>query len=151
MSNSMFRYKGSNCGTRVRAGLAFTLLYVHDTERFLYLLIPCGLVPAAAMLLTRNQDRYTRVLTLVIIGYFGFFYIRAFVALHHFAPAMILPTIVLWRILLQRKHRPIVTGSTIVIAAICLWLSFPRSFAIDRTFRDIGQVTDYQAGDYNGS
>ena len=74
---------GAELGWRLRY-FTFT-----DVRRFLYLIVPCGLIPVVALFLLRGQDRYARSLTIVIFAYFGFFYVRAFMALHHFAPAMI--------------------------------------------------------------
>lgn len=72
---------------------------VDSWERFLYWILPCGIIPALALLLWGWQDRASRALTLACLFYFGFFYVQGYRILpHHFAPLMVLPLIVLWRL-----------------------------------------------------
>ncbi|HXI20704.1 MAG TPA: hypothetical protein VNH46_06445, partial [Gemmatimonadales bacterium] len=71
-------------------------------SRMLYVLLPSGVLPALSLLWWRHQDRLSRILTLSTVGYFGFFYFPSFTALHHFAPVMLLPLAVFWRLMLAR-------------------------------------------------
>ncbi len=67
--------------------------------RFSYWILPCGILPAVALLFWNWQDRTSRTLTLTCLFYFGFFYVQGYRILpHHFAPLMVLPLIILWRL-----------------------------------------------------
>lgn len=83
-------------------GILKRLRYITpDTwARFGYWILPCGILPAVALLFWNWQDRASRALTLTCLFYFGFFYVQGYRILpHHFAPLMIFPVIVLWRLI----------------------------------------------------
>jgi hypothetical protein len=121
-----------------------------DLHRLLYAAAPTGLLPAFALLAWRRQDAFSRVITVVTAGYFLAFYVPAFVSLHHYVPAMILPLIVLWRLVLHHTVTLRPAALTAVVTAVMLWLSLPQHFGINRLFRDIGTRTAYLIGDYLG-
>jgi hypothetical protein len=131
----------------------FQYLRFDDFSRINYILFPSGIVPVIMLLAIRRQDILARTLTLVILLYFVFFYLLAFVALHHFAPLMVLPLVVFWRMylhhdaLFRRASLPIVAVAAIV--AFCL--SLPKSFEINRTVRFIGQRIVLLVGDYDNN
>jgi hypothetical protein len=131
----------------------FRYLRFDDFSRINYILFPSGIVPVMLLLAIRRQDILARTLTFVILLYFGFFYLQAFVALHHFAPLMVLPLVVFWRMylhheaLFRRASLPIVAIAGIV--AFCL--SLPKSFEINRTVRPIGQRIALLVGDYDNN
>ncbi len=121
---------------------------LNDYSRFLYILIPVGILPALSLLLFRLQDPIGRTITIISIIYFLFFYIQAFVALHHFVPAMIFPIVVFWRLMLKRpKQLRLLCVATLGVF-ISLLLSFPRDFHVDRKVRIIGSETKYLVGNY---
>ncbi|MCR9077510.1 MAG: hypothetical protein NXH78_00295 [Hyphomonadaceae bacterium] len=68
-------------------------------QRFAFLILPSGILPVIALAFWAWQDRVSRAMTLTSLFYFGFFYVQGFRILpHHFAPVMVLPLIVLWRL-----------------------------------------------------
>jgi hypothetical protein len=124
-------------------------LTLTDIRRVLFLVVPGGILPAVALLAWRRQDPLARQLTMLCLLYFLFFYPQAFIALHHFVPVMILPIIVYWRVALAGQARwP--AGAAVVAGALSLVLSLPRSTAMERSTRAIGQVTEIRVGNLNG-
>ncbi len=126
------------------------LLRIDDYGRLLFLLIPAGIIPPFALFYTRAHDSLSRSLTVITAGYLAFFYVVAFVALHHFTPVMILPLAVFWRVVARSPSRPIIIGATVVAAAVALALVQPRCYMVDRTMRSLGHATDYKIGLYDG-
>jgi hypothetical protein len=127
----------------------FRYLTFTDLRRILFLVVPCGILPALALFAWGRQDPKARQVTVVCFLYFLFFYPQAFIALHHFVPVMILPVVVYWRIALAGTVRWPATAATIA-AGLALVLSMPRSFGLDRSMRAIGMATDVQVGNLNG-
>jgi hypothetical protein len=125
-------------------------LQFNDYGRLLFLLVPAGILPPVALFLLRSHDYISRSLTVITLGYFTFFYIVAFVVLHHFLPAMVLPVIVFWRVVLRGSWKPFLVGTAAVAAVAALVTVQPRCYLIDRTMRNIGRVTDYGIGSYYG-
>ena len=129
----------------------FRYLRFGHLQRLLWVIIPAGIVPVLALPMFRKQDAISRSLVLMTTLYFLFFFVIAFTALHHFAPAMLFPIVVFWRLALKSpatgRRAAVVTAA----AAVALVLSLPRSMALDRTMRPIGQATVWNVGDYGGS
>ncbi len=121
-----------------------------DYGRLLFLLVPAGILPPVALFLRRSHDFISRSLTVITLGYFAFFYLVAFVVLHHFLPAMVLPVIVFWRVALRGSWQPVLTGTAAAAAVVALVAVQPRCYLVDRTIRNIGQATDYSIGNYHG-
>jgi len=120
-----------------------------DVRRLLFLVVPSGILPALALLFWRRQDPLARQLTLFCVLYFLFFYVQAFVSLHHFVPVMVLPVVVHWRVALAGDARwP--AGAAVFAAAVSLVLSLPRSFPADRPTRELGRAIDVRVGNLNG-
>ncbi len=126
----------------------FRFIRVDDWRRVLFLLVPSGILPAVALFLFRRQDRAAKSLTLATLGYFLVFYFPAFTNLHHFAPVMLLPVIVFWRVALAEHSRPWLIGATLAAGLTALVLSLPRHFEIDRTLRRIGSMMTYRIGEF---
>jgi hypothetical protein len=82
--------------------------------------------------------------------YFLFFYVIAFTALHHFAPAMLLPIVVFWRTALKWPATGRRVAVTVAAAGLALWLSLPQTMEPDRTMRPIGRATVWNVGSYAG-
>ena len=139
-----FAQDAASLGGRLR------FLRFDDVRRLLFVVVPCGILPAGALVLWKRQDTVARVVTLVALQYFLFFYVLAFVALHHFAPAMILPLVVYWRVVLPAPRRAWLTAAAGAAAALALWLSLPRTFAVDRSIRALGRQTVWRVGAYDG-
>lgn len=109
-------------------------------ERLAYWALPTGILPALAVLAWWWQDRLTRVIALVTLGYVCLFYFQAYRVLpHHFAPPMLLSLIVLWRlkpmqaVVIKRWAAvPCLTG-----IALAAWVSWPpvlKSHSFTRHF-----------------
>jgi hypothetical protein len=121
-----------------------------DFQRILYVAVPSGILPFLSLFFLRRQDSVTRSLSAVVLLYFLFFYVQAFVAHHHFVPAMILPLVVFWRLVVQAPVRRCLYAATLVAAVASLWLSLPNHFEVYRGVRELGRATVYRIGDYNG-
>jgi hypothetical protein len=96
----------------------------HNFERIAYWAAPCGFAPAACLFWWRGQDRETRVFTVFTLVLVSFFFIQAYRVLpHHFAAAMALPLIVMWR--LRWSPGPIMRRATalVVMAGLAAGLS----------------------------
>jgi hypothetical protein len=133
--------------------LAHRLRYLRltDIQRFLFILVPSGFLPALALLVRRRHDAIASVLSVATAGYFTFFYLIAFTAPQHFLPAMLIPIAVLWRMALGRaESRPLIAAA-VTGAFVAIVLSLPRSFGVDRSMRVIGAETDYRIGAYGGT
>lgn len=108
----------------------FAYLQVADGRRLLFMLAPCGLIPGLALLAWKRFDGVSRALALVTLGYFAFFYVQAYVSLHHFVPAMLLPLAAFWR---SGPVADVQSGGATrwaVFAGLLLatWLSWPASW-----------------------
>ena len=133
--------------TRVR------YLRFDDWTRLRYLVIPGGVIPVLAWARWRRMDAWSRELAIVALGYFAFFYCMAFYALHHFAPAMLLPLVTFWRGEAQREspsvgawRAAVALGAIVAVAA-----ALPRRFAPYRDARRVASGISYEVGDYPGN
>lgn len=103
---------------------------VAEVERFWFWLVPCGLLPGLAVLTWFWQDRLSRALSLVALGYFALFYLQAYRVLpHHFAPVPILSLIVFWRLAPVVTRPRLATGLALAGVAAGLWLARPDDWA----------------------
>jgi len=120
------------------SGVLQRLRYISFTDwnRFAFLAVPVGILPALSLFTWRRQDQMARALTLVTVVFFFFFYFQAYrVLLHHFIPVVFLPLIVLWRspLMAGRGARWLVAAGLLA----SLWLAWPRDMgthAHDRAF-----------------
>ena len=119
-----------------------------DLQRFAFLVVPSGFLPALALVAWRRQDESARALVVASAGYFAFFYVIAFTAPHHFLPVMLIPLAVLWRMALARSPSRSLIAAAVAGALVGLVLSLPRTLAVDRSMRAIGAETDYRIGEY---
>ena len=144
-------------GTQVSEGggnllLRLRFLRFDDWARLAYLVVPAGVLPALLLWRWRQSDQVAKVLTLVTLAYFAFFYSLAFISLHHFAPAMLLPLVVFWRGEVQRDS---VTSVPMRIAlaagvAIALGAAMPTSLTPFRATRDIGRSIAFDMDNVTG-
>jgi len=128
----------------------FRYLRFDHVVRVLWVVIPAGILPVLALPQVRRQDNVARVLSLMAVLYFCVFYVIAFTALHHFAPATLFLIVIFWRMALKSPAAARRTAVTVGAAMLALWLSLPRSMALDRTMRPIGAATVWNEGDYGG-
>lgn len=122
-----------------------------DWRRFLFAIVPGGVLPALSLLAWRRQDAVARVLTFVTAGAFGLFYIQAWVALHHFVPAMILPLAVFWRghPPLDPRRRVGLLAATAAAGVAALWISLPRSARPFQEGRLVGAAIEDRTTGYD--
>ncbi len=113
---------------------------IFDTHRFLFWLLPCGIFPGLTLLAWRWQDTLSRTLTLMTVAYVLFFYVQAYRILpHHFAPVILLPLIVFWR-LRPVQAAPAPAFALALAGLACgAWLSWPETLRPFTVTRDLGQ------------
>ena len=111
----------------------------YETKRLAYWIVPCGIFPALALLAWPWQDRVARLFTLVTIAYAGFFYFQAYRILpHHFAPAMIMPLVVFWRLRPALKY-PVRAATLVLVGVIAgIVLAWPARFGVNSQGRHLG-------------
>jgi hypothetical protein len=131
----------------------FENLQFTDVPRILYVVIPCGLVPALVLFQWRRQDDVARAISLTALAYFGVFFVQAYVSLHQFFPAMILPLAVLWRTMGDdpawkglRSRGAIVAGGALMLA-----LQWPGTLHVDVSARRVGGSLEDRLGGYEES
>ncbi len=128
----------------------FAFLQWSDWHRIAFLVVPCGILPAAALLLWRRQDQLARALTALTVIYFGFFYIQATTVLHYFVPVMLLPLVILWRsdLVSVPRYRPWILGCTAAAGFAALLISLPKTSSVDMSARLVGGAIEDRLGDY---
>jgi len=111
-----------------------------DPGRLAFLVVPCGVLPALALLAWRRQDELARILTLVCADYLALLAVVAFVSLHHFTPVMVLPVVVLWRLVLAGRTPPsaVTTPAALVGCALAAVLAWPPHTEVHRSLRELG-------------
>ncbi|MBM3989010.1 MAG: hypothetical protein FJ294_13760 [Planctomycetes bacterium] len=119
----------------------FAYLQVADVRRTLFALVPCGLFPGLALLAWRRFDGVSRALALMSLGYFACFYVQAYISLHQFVPAMLLPLAAFWRSGFVAAPASARGARLLTVAglALCLWLSWPTSWTPLVHARRIGE------------
>ncbi|TMV07028.1 hypothetical protein FGK63_13020 [Ruegeria sediminis] len=101
---------------------------VFDTQRILFWLLPGGLLPGLALLAWPWQDKLSKTLTLMTVGYVLFFYVQAYRILpHHFAPAVLLPLIVFWRLRPVQAAPAGALALALVGLVFSTWISWPET------------------------
>jgi hypothetical protein len=120
----------------------FVRLQLFDFQRFAFLVVPAGILPALALFDWKRQDEIARSITLVTAAYFATFYVQAHISLHHFAPAMLLPLVVFWRNsrVSDSQNRVGYRVAAGVAAAAALVLSLPRAMSVDTSGRVVGAM-----------
>ena len=122
----------------------FDHLIIDDFRRFAYILIPCGIYPVIAMLGWRKADDAGRALIVVTLAVFTVYYMIAFVSLHYFIAAMVIPIVIFWR---QNRYEfwvspRTITGACLVAVSVSIMAALPVSTAIYTAPREIGESID---------
>ncbi len=131
----------------------FAYLQIGDVRRVAFALAPCGVVPGLALLAWRRFDGVSRALACVALAYFAFFYVQAYVSLHHFVPAMLLPLVAFWRSGPVAAANSAARARWAVAAGLvaALWLSWPTSWRPLVHARRIGERLHAQVEGYEHS
>ena len=112
---------------------------IFDTQRLLFWLLPCGILPGLALLAWRWQDTLSRSLTLMTVAYVLFFYVQAYRILpHHFAPAALMPLIVFWRLRPVQAAPAPAFAMALAGLAFSTWSSWPETVRPFTVTRDLG-------------
>lgn len=116
--------------------------YGGDIHRILFVLIPCGILPAIAIFAWTRQDRIARTVSVTTVATFIFFYFQRNTALNHFMPVMVLPLITYWRIHLSNPwgKRNLFLFLTAAAGIFALWISLPQNYLPHTTARIIGSA-----------
>jgi len=131
----------------------FAFLQVTDWRRVLFVAVPCGLVPLLVLPRFRGQDGATRAISLVALGYFGFFYFQAYISLHHMVPAMLLPIAVFWRhdAVVHSTRLTLLRSGVLAAGILSLALAAPRVWRPDTSGRVVGSTIAVRIPGYDHS
>ncbi|HEX4933126.1 MAG TPA: hypothetical protein VFV33_08110, partial [Gemmatimonadaceae bacterium] len=116
-----------------------------EVKRVAYVVLPCGIVPAAMVLAWWRQDRVARALALTAAAVFAFFYTQQRFAIHFFAPAMLLPIAVCWR---SAPRSWLFRGGVGGAALAAILVSLPPRTAPWLGTREVGMSLEDRAGGY---
>ena len=139
-------------GLQLDEWLRLSFLWEWDyLRRWSFLVLPSGILPAAALFTWRRQDSLTRALAIVAVAYFLIFYVQAFVTLHYFVPAMLLVLVIYWRTLAsfgmeQRKWAGL---ATVLCGVAALYISLPENARPVWEARVVGSAIDIRFGGYH--
>jgi hypothetical protein len=115
-----------------------------DLRRFLFLFVPCGIYPIAALLDLRRSASDSQAMLLTSFGIFAIYYPLATLSLHYFAPAMVLPLAAFW----SGGHRgdwrsrPGVRLVLVGLALLAVGLNLPTGTALYDATRELGERID---------
>jgi hypothetical protein len=127
----------------------FNHIQLTQLKRFLYVILPCGILPALALGFWRKLDNLSRTVAAVTVAYFGITYIQAYASLHYYIPAMLLPLVVYWRTeWVAPEQRRILYAATASAALVALWISWPVSAAPYLAARQVGAAVEDRVGGY---
>lgn len=130
----------------------FNYVQLTELRRFLYVILPCGILPALALGWWRKHDNLSRTVALVTVVYFGITYIQAYASLHYYIPSMLLPLAVYWRTdWVVAEQRKLLWAGTAAAALIALWISWPVSAVPYLAARQVGAAVDDRVGGYDVS
>jgi hypothetical protein len=130
----------------------FNYVQLTQLKRFLYVILPCGIVPALALGFWRRQDNLSRTITLVTAAYFAVTYIQAYASLHYYVPAMLLPLAVFWREdWVDLARRRMLLAATALGCIVALFFSWPENAAPYLAAREVGTAIDDRVGGYEVS
>lgn len=129
-----------------------TLVQFTDWRRILYIVVPCGIAPAAAIFMLKRQDSLARTIALVTVGYFLFTYLQAYAKLHYYVPSMLLPVALYWR-MAPTEGAGGRNWDIAAFAGLCgaMILALPRRAAPLTRFRDIASSIQVRVPGYERS
>ena len=150
-------YKTEHLADRFNPWSAMALILKHPQQvwpliwsRVMYLLLPCGILPALILARWSRQDSLTRSLTLVTGAYYLLFFIQPRAALHQFVPVMIIPIVVFWcvsRMSWISWRAWLTAAAAIASITICL----PRQMRLHTEARRVGSAIEDRIDGYERS
>jgi len=120
----------------------FRYVIPFSVDRLAYVAVPCGLYPLFGLLQLRKADAAARVLWLLAGVLFLVFYWMAFLSLHYFVPAMVLPVAAYWSGPATSAERPRYVAACAAAALVCIVLALPAHASIHTETRDVGSAVD---------
>jgi hypothetical protein len=122
-------------------------------HRIVYFVVPGGILPALTVPWLWRQDRITRTIAGVAMAQFAFFYFQSRVSLHYFAPAMVLPLAVFWRMApsLWPGRRRALAVAAVAAALVALLASLPGNPGPQLAARPVGAAIEDRLGGYDQS
>lgn len=123
----------------------FKLLQFTDLRRVLFVIVPAGIYPVLGLFAWRRADASVRALIVVVVLVFGVYYAIAFVSLHYFVPAMLLPLAIFWRHARTREPESHAAPPraayplAFALALASVALALPRTSAIYTAAREVGE------------
>lgn len=123
LAGNLDEFSSENIAQRLR------YVTVFEFGRLAWIALPAGILPALSVFAWKWQDDLSRKLSLVAIGYGAFFFVQGYRVLpHHFAPVMLIPLIVFWRLPVTRI-RPWATAVAVLAGLlISAVVSQPRDY-----------------------
>ncbi|HUF31392.1 MAG TPA: hypothetical protein VMM77_12140 [Gemmatimonadaceae bacterium] len=128
----------------------FAFLQLTDLRRFLFLAVPCGILPAIALFGWRRQDALAQALTLTTAAAFLFAYVQLHASLHYYIPAMLLPLVVYWRLdVMHSNRRRQMLVATAAAAIVSLVIAMPAEPGPVNVTRNVGYAIDFRVPGYH--
>jgi hypothetical protein len=130
--------------------MRFAFLQFLDVKRLLYVLVPAGLLPVAALFFWRRLDATARVFAFVTVAYFLFVYVQAYAPLHYYLPAILFLLVPFWRAVPESgsTRRTLLRSST-AGALVGLWLVLPAHAGPVIAARPVGEAVDVRVPGYD--
>jgi len=154
-------YTAENLAERVDPGSSLALIlnnigqiWPHLWSRLMYLLLPCGILPALFLAYWKRQDALARSLTLLTAAYYLPFFVWPGAALHHFVPVMIIPVVIFSRMSLataREKGIPWRPWQAVAAAMISILICLPAHFRLHTEARLVGSAIEDRIGGYERS
>ncbi|MDH3733627.1 MAG: hypothetical protein OEU54_08835 [Gemmatimonadota bacterium] len=127
----------------------FQYVRLTDWQRWLFLIVPGGILPALYLIAWKRQDAVARALTIVAVGYFLFFYVQAYTSLHHFLPAAVIPMATLWRDDLQGAGGRRLRIGALGLGVLAVVLALPANSGIHLHGKHVGYSIEDRRGGYD--
>ena len=117
-----------------------------EFERLAFVVVPAGIFPVWGLLAWRRASDAVRALWVTVALVFGLFYFMAFVSLHYFVPAMLLPLVAFFAHHRSREWRlrAPASAAAAACAALALLAASPQGTAIYTQSRELGEQIEFR-------